>query len=192
VSRVTWLRRRLARVLGPTAVYAALVSVVVVVLDIWHVANSAMEYAGWAVAMHLWFLAVYVVVVSLAPIAIAAQRRWGLLAPGVLVLGVAVVDAATLGGHIPYLHEVVGLLGIQTGRRADLLRRRPRMRVGRIKMWEVGFEQQLINPDFVPVEKAFDVIEQACEHTTRKRFARKVGSSPRHGLHLELLVGLKA
>jgi hypothetical protein len=59
-------------------------------------------------------------------------------------------------------------------------------------MWEVGFEQQLINPDFVPVERAFDVIEQACEHTTRKRFARKVSSPPRHGLHLELLVGLKA
>jgi hypothetical protein len=62
-------------------------------------------------------------------------------------------------------HELVGLLGIQTGRRADLLCRRPRMRVGRIEMWAVGFEQQLINPDFVPVEKAFDIIEQECEHT---------------------------
>lgn len=103
LSRPAWLRHRLARVLGPTAVYVALVSVVVVVLDVCDVAGSALEYAGWAVAMHLWFLAVYLVVVSLTPIAIAAQRRWGLLAPGALAVGVAAVDAAVVGGHVPYL-----------------------------------------------------------------------------------------
>ena len=59
--------------------------------------------AGWAVAMHLWFLAVYLAVVSLTPIAIAAQRRCGLLVPVVLMLGVVAVDAATLGAHVPYL-----------------------------------------------------------------------------------------
>jgi surface polysaccharide O-acyltransferase-like enzyme len=103
VSRQTWLRHRLARVLGPTAVYVALVSVVVVVLAARGVAGSVLEYAGWAVAMHLWFLAVYLVVVSLTPIAIAAQRRWGLLLPAVLAVGVVAVDAATLGAHLPYL-----------------------------------------------------------------------------------------
>jgi len=103
MSRQTWLRHRLARVLGPTAVYVALVSVVVVVLEAHDVASSVLEYAGWAVAMHLWFLAVYLVVVSLTPIAIAAQRRWGLVVPAVLGVGVAVVDAASLVGHLPYL-----------------------------------------------------------------------------------------
>jgi fucose 4-O-acetylase-like acetyltransferase len=103
MSRQTWLRHRLARVLGPTAVYVALVSVVVVVLEARDVASSVLEYAGWAVAMHLWFLAVYLVVVSLTPIAIAAQRRWGLVVPAVLGAGVAVVDAASLAGHVPYL-----------------------------------------------------------------------------------------
>jgi fucose 4-O-acetylase-like acetyltransferase len=103
MPRQTWLRHRLARVLGPTTVYAALVSVVVVVLDARHVSTSVLEYAGWAVAMHLWFLAVYLVVVSLTPIAIAAQRRWGLLVPAVLGVGVAVVDAVSLAGHVPYL-----------------------------------------------------------------------------------------
>jgi hypothetical protein len=53
--------------------------------------------------MHLWFLAVYLVVVSLTPIAIAAQRRWGLLAPAALAIGVAAVDAASYAGHVPYL-----------------------------------------------------------------------------------------
>ena len=86
VSRQTWLRHRLARVLGPTAVYVALVSLVVLGLGVYRVAGSVLQYAGWAVAMHLWFLAVYLMVVSLTPIAIAAQRRWGLLVPAVLAL----------------------------------------------------------------------------------------------------------
>ncbi len=103
VSRQTWLRHRLARVLGPSTVYVVLVSAVVVVSDACQVASSTLEYAGWAVAMHLWFLAVYLVVVSLTPSAIAAHRRWGLLVPAVLAVGVAVVDAASMAGHVPYL-----------------------------------------------------------------------------------------
>lgn len=102
-SHQTWLRHRLARVLGPTAVYVALVSVAVVGSSGYGVSGSVLEYAGWAVAMHLWFLAVYLAVVSLTPIAIAAQRRCGLLVPAVLMLGVVAVDAATLGAHVPYL-----------------------------------------------------------------------------------------
>lgn len=102
-SRQAWIRHRLARVLGPTAVYVALVSVIVVVLQIRHMPGTVLEYAGWAVAMHLWFLAVYVLVVSLTPIAVAAQRRWGLTAPAVLAAGVVLVDAASLAGHVPYV-----------------------------------------------------------------------------------------
>ncbi|HTZ12997.1 MAG TPA: acyltransferase [Mycobacterium sp.] len=103
VSRQGWLRHRLARVLGPTTVYVGLVSAVVIVLDLRRIAGSTLEYAGWAVAMHLWFLAVYLVVVSLTPVAIAAQRRWGLWVPAVLALGVAAVDGVSLGGQVAYL-----------------------------------------------------------------------------------------
>jgi fucose 4-O-acetylase-like acetyltransferase len=102
-SRQSWLRHRLSRVLGPTAAYAAVVSVGVVVLGTLDVGSSTMEYAGWAVAMHLWFLVVYLMVVSLTPITIAAQRRWGLWVPAGLAFGVVVVDVATLGAHLPYL-----------------------------------------------------------------------------------------
>lgn len=111
VSRRAWVQHRVARVLGPTAAYVVLVSVVVIVLGACGVAGSVLEYAGWAVAMHLWFLAVYLVVVSLTPVAIAAQRRWGLLVPGALALAVAVVDVARLAGHVPYLNWVNYLLG---------------------------------------------------------------------------------
>ncbi|KLO32514.1 acyltransferase family protein [Mycobacterium haemophilum] len=102
-SREVWLRHRLARVLGPTAVYIALVSVVVVTLLAYGMPSRVLEYAGWAVAMHLWFLAVYVVVVSLTPIAVAAQHRWGLAAPSILAVGVVVLDVATIAGHVPYV-----------------------------------------------------------------------------------------
>src|SRR3984957_10132943 len=86
-----------------TAVYAAFVSAVVLTLQVRHLGGSVLEYAGWAVAMHLWFLAVYVLVVSLTPSAIAAHRRWGRLVPAVLAGGVAVVDVASMAGHVPYL-----------------------------------------------------------------------------------------
>jgi len=72
-------------------------------MDASGVAGSILEYAGWAVAMHLWFLAVYLVVVSLTPVAIAAQHRWGLLVPAALATGVAAVDAASLAAHVPHL-----------------------------------------------------------------------------------------
>lgn len=134
-SRRAWLQHRLARVLGPTAAYTALVSVAVVVLGACGVAGSVLEYAGWAVAMHLWFLAVYLVVVSLTPVGIAAHRRWGLRAPAALVLGVAVVDAVRLSTHVHYLDWLNYLLawgalyqlgiawrgGLLTGRRPWLL-----------------------------------------------------------------------
>jgi surface polysaccharide O-acyltransferase-like enzyme len=103
MSRQTWVRHRLARVLGPSTVYVWLVSAGVVTFEKTGASGSLLEYAGWAVAMHLWFLAVYVIVVSLTPIAIAAQRRWGLLVPAALAAGVAAVDAASLAGHVPYL-----------------------------------------------------------------------------------------
>jgi surface polysaccharide O-acyltransferase-like enzyme len=110
MSRQTWVRHRLARVLGPSAVYVAVVSAIVVASDTTGAAGSLLEYAGWAVAMHLWFLAVYLIVVSLTPIAIAAQQRWGLLVPAVLASGLVAVDVATLAGHVPYLNWLNYLL----------------------------------------------------------------------------------
>jgi surface polysaccharide O-acyltransferase-like enzyme len=110
MSRQTWVRRRLARVLGPSAVYVAVVSAIVVASATAGAAGSLLEYAGWALAMHLWFLAVYLIVVSLTPIAIAAQQRWGLLVPAALASGLVAVDVATLAGHVPYLNWLNYLL----------------------------------------------------------------------------------
>jgi len=97
-----WLRRRLARPVGPTAVYVVVMLVVVAVLSAVGVAGSELEFGAWAVAMHLWFLGIYVLVVALTPIAVAAHRRWGLWMPLAMVVVVAAIDAATLGAHLPY------------------------------------------------------------------------------------------
>ena len=50
------------------------------------VGRSALRFGGWAVAMHLWFVPVYLAVLTLTPVALAAHRRWGLLVPAVLAI----------------------------------------------------------------------------------------------------------
>ncbi|PRC59010.1 hypothetical protein C6A85_25605, partial [Mycobacterium sp. ITM-2017-0098] len=56
-SRQEWVRRRVARTPGPTAVYAGFVLVVMGALRVAGIDGSVLELGGWAVAMHLWFLA---------------------------------------------------------------------------------------------------------------------------------------
>ncbi|AFM17893.1 hypothetical protein Mycch_3144 [Mycolicibacterium chubuense NBB4] len=99
-ARREWIRRRVARTLGPTAVYAAVVTVVIAVLMLAGIEGSVLEMGGWAVAMHLWFLAVYLMVVALTPVAVAAHRRWGLAVPAVLACCLILVDAIGIAsGH---------------------------------------------------------------------------------------------
>jgi fucose 4-O-acetylase-like acetyltransferase len=97
-----WLRRRLARPVGPTAIYVVSMLIVVAVLSAIGVTGAELDFGAWAVAMHLWFLGIYVLVVALTPIAVAAHRRWGLWVPAAMAVAVAAVDVATLGAHLPY------------------------------------------------------------------------------------------
>ncbi len=101
--RQRWLRQRLARVAGPTSAYVAVVVSVVAILSIVGVDASALAFGGWAVGMHLWFLAVYLGVVALTPALVAADRRWGLAVPVALAIAAATVDALSIGGEIPYV-----------------------------------------------------------------------------------------
>jgi len=103
MSRQTWVRHRVSRALGPTGAYLAFVSAAVVIAGLLGAQGTVLQYAGWAVAMQLWFLSVYVLVVYLTPIAIAAHRNWGLWAPALLGLGAIVVGTLELVGHIPYV-----------------------------------------------------------------------------------------
>lgn len=99
-TRQEWIRRRVARTLGPTAVYAGFVLVVMGALRLGGMDAAVLQLGGWAVAMHLWFLAVYLMVVALTPIAVAAHARWGLAVPAALAGCLVVVDAVGIAtGH---------------------------------------------------------------------------------------------
>ncbi len=106
ISRQQWIRRRVARTLGPTAVYAVFVLAVMAVLMVGGVSGPVLELGGWAVAMHLWFLAVYLMVVALTPLAMAAHRRWGLAVPAALSAGVVLVDVVGIGTGHPEIRMV--------------------------------------------------------------------------------------
>jgi fucose 4-O-acetylase-like acetyltransferase len=100
-ARQEWIRRRVARVLGPTGVYAFFVLIVIGVLMALGISRTVLELGGWAVAMHLWFLAVYLMVVALTPLAVAAHRRWGLAVPVTLGACLIVVDAVGIATDHP-------------------------------------------------------------------------------------------
>lgn len=102
-TRADWVRHRVTRVAGPTAVYVFVVVTVVAVLKSVEVDGSALAFGGWAIGMQLWFLAVYLAVVALTPVLLAADRRWGLAVPIAMAFAVATIDVATLGFGVKYL-----------------------------------------------------------------------------------------
>lgn len=106
-----WLRNRLSKTLGPTAAYVAIVLAAVLVLLLVGVDGAKLAFGGWAVAYHLWFLVAFVLLVSATPVAMAADRRWGLAVPAALVIAVGVVDVAYIAGDVPYIGYVNYVLG---------------------------------------------------------------------------------
>ncbi|MCA1690757.1 MAG: acyltransferase family protein [Actinobacteria bacterium] len=94
-----WLSTRLARLVRPVLAFALVWSVAVLILAAAGIQPSGVR-AG-SIAQPLWFLAVYVVVVAIAPVAVAAQHRWGWTVPVALAVGVAAVDLARWPLRIP-------------------------------------------------------------------------------------------
>jgi hypothetical protein len=88
----TWLGGRLTRLVRPVLTFAVVWTVAVAGLGLAGLDPAALR-AG-SIAQPLWFLAVYVVVVALAPAMVAADRRWGWCVPAALGAGVAAVDLA--------------------------------------------------------------------------------------------------
>jgi hypothetical protein len=99
--RTEWVRHRLAAILGPTTAYVVVALAAVAVLDWVGVGRSTLWFGGWAIAMHLWFVPIYLALLTLTPVAVAAHRRWGLLVPAGLALAVVVVDVAARIWHLP-------------------------------------------------------------------------------------------
>ena len=87
-----------------------------------------LQVASAIAAQLLWFLAVYVLVVLLTPLMVAAHRRWGLKVP--LVMGVAgvLVDVARFNdlGYIGYANAIFVWVAVPSAR-LPLRRRPPRL-----------------------------------------------------------------
>jgi fucose 4-O-acetylase-like acetyltransferase len=110
----SWLRGRLKRLLRPSLVFLGAWAVVQVGLHLLDVGAPAgptlwggtrllrgMKPPGATVPFGpLWFLAVYVVVVAIAPVTVALDRRFGGWVPVTMAAGAVVVDVIGFGlGH---------------------------------------------------------------------------------------------
>lgn len=95
-----WVRERVMRLLWPTTVYVTFVVAAVLVSQAAGAKPGTLAQAGWLISLQLWFLPVYVILIALTPLTLAAHRRWGLAVPAVMALAAAGVDAAVLGPHL--------------------------------------------------------------------------------------------
>lgn len=89
-----YLAGRVDRVLRPTLIFLAVWLVGAWVAVALGAPERALDAAGTAAAMPLWFLAIYLLLALLAPAQLAVHRRWPLLLPTVLPVGVLLLDQA--------------------------------------------------------------------------------------------------
>lgn len=98
---VLWLRHRLDRLLRPTTGFLVAGCAAVLAARAVGVETATVQHAGWLAVIALWFLAVYVVVVALVPLLVAAQDRWGLRPVVALAAASAGADLLRLGAGVP-------------------------------------------------------------------------------------------
>jgi fucose 4-O-acetylase-like acetyltransferase len=98
-----WVRDRVLRLLWPTAIYVAVAELAVSAAGMAGAGLGELAQAGWLTALQLWFLPVYLLLIALTPVMLAAHRWWGLAVPVVMAAGTAGVDAGVLGPHLPLL-----------------------------------------------------------------------------------------
>jgi surface polysaccharide O-acyltransferase-like enzyme len=99
LSQRDWLRHRVVGIVGPATAYVVVLLIAVATASQLGLDGSRLAMPMWVLALHLWFLPIYLGVVSLTPLAVAAHRRWGLKVPATLAVAVAAVDVR----HVPAL-----------------------------------------------------------------------------------------
>lgn len=92
----TWLRGRLVRLVRPAALLFGVGAGLAALLRAGGVPADVVEPVAWLVVVPVWFLAVYVLVVAVAPALWAAHERHGWGPAVVLAVGAAGVDAVRL------------------------------------------------------------------------------------------------
>ena len=105
-----WVRGRATGLLWPAMVYVTVMVLAVAVARMAGAHPAELAQGGWLVALQLWFLPVYLLLIALTPVMLAAHRRWGLAVPAVMAAGAAAVDLAVVGFHVPVIGYVNYLL----------------------------------------------------------------------------------
>ena len=95
-----WVRDRAMRLWWPTAVFVVVAVLAVTAAGAAGVSRAELAEAGWLAALQLWFLPVYLLLIALTPVMLAAHRRWGLAVPAVMAAAAALVDVGMAGPHL--------------------------------------------------------------------------------------------
>jgi fucose 4-O-acetylase-like acetyltransferase len=98
-----WVRGRAMGLLWPATVYLTVMVLAAAAARMAGASRAEVAQAGWLVALQLWFLPVYLLLIALTPVMLAAHRRWGLAVPAAMALGAAAVDFGVVAGHLPVI-----------------------------------------------------------------------------------------
>jgi fucose 4-O-acetylase-like acetyltransferase len=98
-SWTQWVRDRAMRLLWPTTVFVVVGVLAVTAAQLAGVNAAELAEGGWLVALQLWFLPVYLLLILLTPALLAAHRRWSVAVPVVMALAAGGVEAMVLGPH---------------------------------------------------------------------------------------------
>src|SRR5215470_5097126 len=84
-----WVRHRALRLLWPSTLYVTAAVLAVSGAKIAGANPAELARAAWLVGLQLWFLPVYLLLIALTPVMLAAHRRWGLAVPVAMAAGAA-------------------------------------------------------------------------------------------------------
>lgn len=93
-----WVRGRVVRLFRPVVPVLVVWLGLAVVLPALGVADDVVVLSGRNALVPLWFLATYVLVIAVAPVAVTAHRRWGWRVPVGALAVAAAVDVAHRAG----------------------------------------------------------------------------------------------
>ena len=103
VGYADWLARRLIRLITPLLALLLGWALFAAVLHFWGVSGGVIRLASRAALIPTWFLAIYIMVVVIAPATYIAWRRWGFASFGAFAAVGALVDVAFFAADIQWL-----------------------------------------------------------------------------------------
>jgi fucose 4-O-acetylase-like acetyltransferase len=103
VGYAGWLATRLNRLISPLLVLLLVWALIALVMHLFGVSRGVIQLASKVSLVPIWFLAIYVMVVILAPATYAAWQRWGFVSFFAGVALAALVDLAFFAADLRWL-----------------------------------------------------------------------------------------